>query len=155
LSYSGKVKASTGVLLAVDVFDLLRAYAAEHGLTEIDKDYNGWGALITADMRQKQDSLKTYDTILIDEGQDMQDSALEMLELHAREDTTICVATGAGQELYGKAGAWLQGFRARSTVRRLLRNFRNPRLMFQVAQVFYESRLKPGKIAATLQRFTD
>jgi hypothetical protein len=62
------VKASTGVLLAVDVFDLLRTYAAEHGLTEIDKDYDEWGALITADMRQKQDSLKTYDTILIDEG---------------------------------------------------------------------------------------
>ncbi|MGH8071074.1 MAG: AAA family ATPase, partial [Candidatus Entotheonellia bacterium] len=155
LSFSVKLKESTGVLLPVDVFDVLRTHAEEHAITEIEKDYDEWGALITADMRQKQDSIKTYDTILIDEGQDMKDWALEMLELYAREDTTICVAGGTGQELYGEAGAWLKGFRARSTFSELRRNFRNTRPVFQAAQVFYESRLKPGQIAATVRKFTD
>ncbi len=71
LSHSVKLRESAGSLLAVDVFDVLRTHAEEHGITEIEKDYDEWGMLITADMRQKKDSLGKYDTILIDEGQDM------------------------------------------------------------------------------------
>ncbi len=91
----------------------------------------------------------------IDNTSDMKDWALEMLELHAREDTTVCVAAGTGQELYGAAGTWLNQFRARSTTKELRRNFRNTRPVFQAAQVFYEARLKPGRIGPTVRRFAD
>jgi len=158
LSHSEKLRASAGELLPVDVFDLLRTHAAEHGISGRDieeKDHDEWGDLITRDMAQKKGQIEKYDTILVDEGQDMKDWALKMLELHAREDTTICVAAGTGQELYGKAGSWLKVFRDRSTPKELRRNFRNTRPVFQVAQVFYEAQLDPKMIAPTVRRFTD
>ncbi len=67
LCHSKRVREAKGNIEIVDVFDLLRTYAAEHGVTSIEQDHDGWGELITSEMKKNIENVVKYDTILIDE----------------------------------------------------------------------------------------
>lgn len=140
-----------------DVFDILRQHYLYYGISvdEIGKDvgYDEWGRLIVEEMRTNVDSLQKYDTLLIDEAQDMKDWALEMVELLASPSAAICVAEGLGQELYGGSSRWLENFRKKARNKRLNRNFRDTIPVFQLAQCFYEARINISKIPETIQCF--
>lgn len=155
LAHSHKLRASHGEFKVVDIWDEVIAYKEQYKICEHKNDFDQWGELIVDDLRNRKDQLPKYDTILIDESQDMKDWMLEMLELHANEQTTVCVAAGAGQELYGQAGAWLAQFRSHSVPQQLRRNFRNTRPVFQAAQVFYEAQMKIARIEPAVRKFTD
>ncbi len=62
-------------------------------------------------MKKIAHRLPKYETVLIDEAQDMKDWALEMLELLSTPNATVCVAAGSGQELYGQSARWLKNFK--------------------------------------------
>jgi hypothetical protein len=156
LSPSQRLREVQGCLTVTDVFDTLRSYAAEHKPLEWDEaDHDTWGMLISEAMSRAPEALTKYDTLLIDEAQDMKTWALEMLKLHTNADSTICVAFGAGQELYGGNSDWLKRFRENAADFHLRRNFRNTRPVFQAAQVFFEAALDAGRIAKAVGRFAE
>lgn len=152
--HSQKLPQSDGELLVTDVFDILRKNAVNLGIESIEEGPDMWGQIIAEHMLTNKEYLNTYDTILIDECQDMKDWALDMISLHSTKVTTFCVAAGTGQELYQTKGIWLNDFKANCTKKELRRNFRNTRPVFQVAQVFYESKMKSEKIDQFVKKFT-
>jgi hypothetical protein len=154
LSHSQRLRVVQGSLIVTDVFDTLRSYAAEHKPLEwSEADYDTWGMLISEAMTASPETLTKYDTVLVDEAQDMKNWALEMLSLHAHADSTICIASGAGQELYGEASDWLKEFQDSAADFQLRRNFRNTRPVFQAAHVFFEAALDARKIAKAVGKF--
>jgi hypothetical protein len=157
-SYSERLKGEqAGTLDVVDIYDLLQTYAAQYDIQVRAEDAEEWGQLITEDLKNRPDSVERYDTLLIDETQDMRDWMLGMLELHAHDQTTICVASGRGQELYGQEGSWLKRFRDETDKEGhsigLRRNFRNYRSVFQMAHVFYTCELTLEKIDKAVEPF--
>lgn len=152
LSYSELLKRFDKFIEVRDVFDLLRLHAVDYNV-DVEGSHDEWGELITEEMRKNDDKLRKYNTMLIDEAQDLKDWALEMLQLLSTSDATICVAAGTGQELYGTSSKWLERFRKTAVNKRLNRNFRNTRPVFQLAQCFYEAQMDKSKIPAVIQRF--
>jgi hypothetical protein len=154
LSYSEQLRTAESKLRVADVFEMVVQYAAEQGITLSEgDDLEEWGVEVARDMHKNQEALLKYDTLLVDEGQDMKQWAFEMLSLHCRPDSTICIVAGKGQELYGGQSTWLRSFAETATQHRLNRNWRNTKPIFQLAQLFYEAELKSSRISALVQRF--
>lgn len=153
LSHSVLLKRFDRFIQVYDVFDMLTLYAADQKI-DVGDDYDMWGELIVDEMRKNAASLDKFDTVLIDEAQDMKDWALSMLQLFTMPNATISVAAGTGQELYGNTSQWLQQFRSIAVNKRLNRNFRNTRPVFQLAQTFYEANMDRTKIQGVLKRFS-
>jgi hypothetical protein len=152
LSHSEKLPLSEGSLLVQDVFAIASDYA-DRQPPQKQSDYDRWGETVLADMKTVADILPKYETVLIDEAQDMKDWALEMLELLSASNATICVAGGAGQNLYGESSRWLVAFAKAARQIRLNRNFRNTAPVGRLAHVFYEAALDKKKIPNVLKRF--
>jgi ATP-dependent exoDNAse (exonuclease V) beta subunit len=153
MSYSEELRLAAGTLEIRDVFELLSEYGTESGISIEAGDADEWGELIAEELRQSR-TVPQYDTVLVDEAQDMRGWALALLENLGGSEATVCVAKGTGQELYGDASDWLSQFETSARLRRLNRNFRNTRPVFQLAYTFYETRLNPDKITAALGRFS-
>jgi hypothetical protein len=152
MSHSEQLELADGELDIRDVFEVLKGYASHVGLSLDADGPEEWGELIAEEMN-RQGPIKLYDTVLVDEAQDMQDWALRMLASCGGPHASVCVAAGAGQELYGPRSDWLREFGKTARVIRLNRNFRNTRPVYQFAQTFYEARLDSGQIQSVLRRF--
>lgn len=165
LSYSEKLPMAAYALEVYDVFDMLRYY--NHGndfeselrsklnraQNSKNDEYDMWAELLVEDMKRRELSLGKYDTVLIDEAQDMKNWAFEMIEMHMKPETSICVAAGSGQELYGASSQWLTDYEP-SKSHSLRRNFRNTKPVFMLAKIAYEAKMNAGKIATEVIRFT-
>lgn len=66
-----------------------------------------------------------YQTILIDEAQDLATDRFELLQSLAADGAEWFAADGPGQELYKKDTTWLEGFRRESETLRLQFRYRN------------------------------
>ena len=162
LSFSVELNALGKLPDVYDVWDLLHYYSVTNEM-EDDSLYGGnfeekirWAKLLVEDMEDKYPNFGFYDTVLIDEAQDMEDWAFRMLEAHAKTNASIFVASGHGQELYGEGGeesAWLTAFGKRSKPKSLRRNFRNTKPVFRMAQTVYETKFDVSKIVRTLRKF--
>lgn len=92
-----------------------------------------------------------YDTILIDESQDLPYAAFEMLKHIKKSDASIFISFGNGQELFKRKGEkipapWLSSFLEKEeNVTFLRRSFRNSALPFRLAQSFWENALDVEK----------
>ena len=85
-----------------------------------------------------------YDTILIDESQDLRDDFFRVIELIARPTASWFIAYGKGQETNNFAkdvvhpSPWLEKFLAEADANHLRRSFRNSTKAFLLAQAFWE-----------------
>lgn len=123
-----------------DYFDVLRANAGGQLLTgeqEGEDDYDEWAQLVVDDLSTVRP--QKYDTILVDEAQDLPGWAFDLIDLLRKPHSTICVAYGSGQQLYGsntndeteakadhsaRGQAWLSAFSASASLKpRLSRTF--------------------------------
>lgn len=145
--------AATGALRIQDVFELASEMNAALRLGVFESGYDGWGASVVEALRQRPDEFAAFDTLLVDEAQDMKGWHFELLCLLAKPDATMCVAEGTGQELYGERAGWLTDFACASRPCGLRRTFRNTRPANQFAQTFYEAALDPAHVPAVVQRF--
>ncbi len=155
MSFSEDLKSARGILEIRDVYELLGEFARQYGVKDIEADdANEWGELVADEMTESPD-MRYYDTVLVDEAQDMEDWALRMLEHLGLPKATICVAAGKGQELYGTSSEWLEAFWRANQAKELRRNFRNTKPVFRLAQTFYETKLNQKKVATFLSKFKD
>ena len=144
-SYSEELRLAQGEVVIQDVFAIASEYNTDP-LRKQDDDYDRWGQLVLDDLKIIAPDLPKYDTVLIDEAQDMKDWALEMIELLSSPNAVVCVAAGSGQELYGGASQWLKRFAETAKQKRLNRNFRNTAPVGRLAHVFYEANFDISKI---------
>lgn len=144
LSLSQKLASSQGSLEARDCFDILRFSVNE----EIEEsDYDTWAVLVLESMRADPSQLRMYDTILIDEAQDLPNWAFDMALLQSDKTTTILIATDGGQELYSSKGDSLEV----SSEAELLRAFKKNARPVECRDVFRNTE-RIAKLALLFQR---
>jgi hypothetical protein len=155
LSFSSSLPKYRASIHVFDIYDFLSPWASQYGVSGMDGDYDEWATLVVATIKEDaSQEVAKYSAVFVDEAQDMPEWAWDLFSLFLEPDGSIFVAAGKGQELYGAAPAWLRDFSAKSTSRRLNRNFRNSRPTFMVAQGFYEVSPDSNAIAPFLRRFT-
>jgi hypothetical protein len=142
----------------VDVFELAKQLFTANGLEHSDSlDQEEWGEYVTQELESQQEQgVEHYDTLLIDEAQDMAGWNLRLLEMHAGPKTTIVAARGNGQELYRSASdsnEWFERLQlAGAEVINLRQNFRNTFKNFIVAKAFHECYPDEEKAAQSIAR---
>ncbi len=135
-----------------DIFELLIECANGLAINDLERsDAGEWGELVTEGFIEATEG-GWYDTVLVDEAQDMDQWALELLEHLGGPKATLCVATGSAQELYGDSAEWLADFERSAKVKPLRRNFRNTKPVFRLAQLVYEADFTREKLAAASER---
>lgn len=152
-------------LQAVDVFQLALQVCSEHtGLLDAPPSgasgsFDKWGRQLIADIVENRElfAIKRFDTVLVDEAQDLKDWQFDLLKLHCAERSTLVVAVGAGQELYDEnpeSTKWVESLKKQGARQSTLRrNFRNPKIVFQLAYMFSQCASDSSKIATALRRF--
>jgi len=148
LNFSERLALSDGCLDARDAFDVLRRFVSS---PVGDEDHDDWARTVVELMREQVEELKKYDTILIDEAQDLPSWAFEMAFLHAAKNATILVASGRGQEMYGEESEALTVFRKKAKNHRCNRNFRNTEQISRFAMTFGDSEGDPSRIPAVVK----
>lgn len=138
---------------SIDVFDEWELYKAVHpswdaytGL-DLGRRYKfGYEvAQEIVDSRGKPDSHPTsiYDTILIDEAQDLSESIFQVLEYLARPSASWFTSYGEGQEIFffnkENPSPHLKNWLNQAERKRLKRSFRNSTRAFLMAQNFWEN----------------
>lgn len=138
---AGEMRNSSDSIDVYDIWDLALKYTS----VQRSGSYAEWGQAMVRELSGQ--NLEHYDTILIDETQDMGQWMFELLEPLSSPTTSWCLALGTGQELYGAPSPWVQQFKEAATVEHhgLRRVFRNSKSVFRVAQTFYECKLDPNR----------
>ncbi len=152
LKFSEKLPLVGGELEVHDVWEMITLVLSK---PEQAGGYDEWAALVVEQMKEERETLPKFDTILVDEAQDMKDWAFEMLLLHSHEKTTFCIAAGSGQELYGNAAQFLKDFSSVAKKRPLRRYFRNTETITKFALICFESDWSTSRINKVLRRFGD
>jgi hypothetical protein len=120
-----------------DIADLLKYVSNLLGLQLGDirfEDLEQWWLLVQAELQDpKNINIATFDLVLIDEIQDLEDWMLEFASAFLGPDGSIAVAQGIGQQLYTSKGDWLNNFESSSATVTLSRNFRNTAPVYEVA----------------------
>ena len=145
ISVSDRLRNSLGALEIFDAWEMLLQYSSALGETGDFRDgHDQWGEELYSLLAENPEGyVDSFDTLLIDESQDMALWMLRFCLLMANSDSSIFVACGEGQELYHS------GSSAKS-IRQILkqeygflesqlrRNFRNSRHGYLLAQCFHE-----------------
>lgn len=147
VQFSERLQHTTYGIDILDVHQLARRCFETNKLPYLeDGDADAWGKMVVNELRQRGNEavIDRFDTILVDEAQDITAWQLDLLQLHRSGEGTFCISTGEGQDLYAPAGfseQWLTEFAAGTGVMRynLRRNFRNTRAQYFAAQAFYEA----------------
>lgn len=139
-----------------DVHQLLNLLIAERGLErgEGDGDFDAHNELVVDMLEDVRDEIASYDTVLLDEAQDLVDWQIRLAELHLKEGGTFAVGIGTGQELYESGlSERLTTLLDEITVTPLRKNFRNTKETFQTAFVAHECKLDKDEIREAATRF--
>ena len=137
----------------VDVVDIEQLLARQGPVTPAMGDYNAQRA---EDVRALMgtDPLDSYDTMLVDEAQDMQPWAFDLLEWVAAPNADWYIAVGAGQELYRTEPApWLTRAITSGTAYTTRRAFRTAGPSFLVPQCFMEATPDTSQIERWFARY--
>ena len=128
----------------IDVFDEWEFYGKfKSGARPMQKDQI-YQRMKTAIDSLPTNELKRYDTILVDESQDLSQSLFETLELVARPTSSWFLAYGAGQEVFNfgpnieNPCQWVSEFRKMAITKILHRSFRNTTRAFLLGQAFWQ-----------------
>ena len=145
-----------------DVFQLLRLRLEENDLGAKGEDADSYGEVGVGMLEELHNGeefqyrIPTYDTVLLDEAQDLKDWQIRLAELHLKDGGTFAVAIGTGQELYqGGLAERLKDLVKEIEPTPLPRNFRNTKETFQTAFVAKESKLDPTNIGRAARHFRD
>ena len=96
---------------------------------------------------------ETYDTVLLDEAQDLKQYVGPLLQAITLQSTNIIVGVGTGQNLYLEtAPAWLDAFMNESEVCELDQVYRTTAQIFQAAQIVCEAFTSNEKIETVAKR---
>lgn len=96
---------------------------------------------------------ETYDTVLLDEAQDLKHYVGPLLQAITLQNTNIIVGVGTGQNLYlESAPAWLDAFMNESEVCELDQVYRTTAQIFQAAQIVCEAFTSREKIETVAKR---
>lgn len=148
--------AAPGHFDVYDVFQLLQLRLEERGLAgnTSGADYEDYGNNSVDLLDIVRDEIAMYDTVLLDEAQDLDDWQVRLAQLHLKEAGTFLFGLGKGQELYRPGiSSRLKDILPNCTAVQLRRNFRNTKETFQTAFVAYESKLQQGQIKSAAKRF--
>jgi len=153
LSFHEKMKMTAYHFEVYDVFQFAASFAKRFGF-ELDKSltHDEWGEIILEEIRSttSQDDIESFDTVLVDESQDMNSWQLDLAEALLTDGGSIFLASGSGQELYlsdNSSKKWLDSFYDKGGIKRSLRrNFRNSLPGYLIAKGFYEAYPDVGKL---------
>lgn len=141
--FAQKVPAlGNGKILATHIYALVKYLLPDAKLySDNARDY--FQQMVNEVRKQMSDdpgSVEMFDTILIDESQDLSESAIQLLKLISKQDASWMVAYGEGQELYEpfKPAPSLVEWLKSATKRELRRNYRSGTHAFFANQAFYE-----------------
>lgn len=146
LSFHEKLKFTEFYFEVFDVFQYAAAYAKKHGfLVDESLTHDEWGELIVEEMKESSSKgqYELYDTVLVDESQDMHGWQLDLSEVLLSKSGSVFMARGSGQELYYQdetSVSWLNSFLENGGVKKSLRrNFRNTLPGYLIAKGLYEA----------------
>jgi len=96
---------------------------------------------------------ETYDTLLLDEAQDLKEYVGPLLQSITLENTNIVIGVGTGQNLYLEtAPEWLNTFMKESEVCELEKVYRTTAQIFQAAQIVCEAFTSKEQIETVAKR---
>lgn len=130
-----------GFLDVFDEWELYKSLGHRGGIATQDQILSNVQAYLASD--EGRNFIK-YDTILIDESQDLREEFFQVIELIARPSASWFIAYGKGQETnnFIKNGThpspWLKEFLETADANHLRRSFRNSTKAFLLAQAFWE-----------------
>lgn len=146
LQFEEKLKHAKGAFEVLDINQLALRCFEQNSMPYMNSpDADEWGKAVVEELGiDKESVIEKYDTILIDEAQDMKEWQLSLVRLHASVTPTICMAVGQGQELYSEQNLsedWIETLARQKSVNRirLNRNFRNTDSQFYAALAFYQA----------------
>jgi hypothetical protein len=133
---------SDGKIFATHIYALVRyLLPAERHFADSAKDYFAhMVAAVRKSIEQEPTSVERFDTLLIDESQDLSEDAIQLLRLISKPDSSWFVAYGEGQQLYEpfEAAPTLLDWKKSARERELRRNYRSGTHAFFTNQAFYE-----------------
>lgn len=140
--YEALKRSELGFIDVHDEWEFFASFKASIGL----KDKGGISKKIKAAIDElPPNSSVLYDTILIDESQDLDQDLFESLQLVARPNASWIIAYGEGQEIYNFGHGiknpcdWVEEFRKVAKRKSLRRSFRNTTRAFLIGQTFWEN----------------
>lgn len=132
-----------GKILATHIYALVRYLLPDEKLYagSADEYFKHMVSAVRKTLAEDQGSIELFDTLLIDESQDLSEDAIQLLKLISKPDSSWLVAYGAGQELYDpfKPAPSLVGWMKSAKKRELRRNYRSGTHSFFANQAFYEA----------------
>lgn len=140
--YEALKRSEMGFIDVHDEWEFFASFKASIGI----KDKGGIAQKIRAAIDDlPPNSIVLYDTILIDESQDLDQDLFESLQLVARPNASWILAYGEGQEIYNFGPGiknpcnWVEEFRKVAKRKSLRRSFRNTTRAFLIGQTFWEN----------------
>lgn len=132
-----EIREATQFPWVFDIADLLKYVSNLLGLQLGElrfEDLEQWWHLVRTELQDsKTIDIATFDLVLIDEIQDLDDWMLDFASAFLGPDGSVAVAQGVGQQLYPSRGDWLQKFESSCRTVNLTRNFRNTAPVYEVA----------------------
>lgn len=142
------VSASKGKFESYDLFEFLTRLCEFNNVsTHKRPTADEWARSVLDELG---DDLPVYDTVLVDEAQDLKPWAVDLVSRVTHDQSSIVAAHSKGQELYGNADELA---RLSLEPKELRRVFRNSRAIFRYAQAFYEADLLPERLDRFFARF--
>lgn len=130
-----------GFIDVLDLWDFFKRYNEKISLSM------NWEEIIDQLLESEEFRNLEYDTVLIDESQDLPIATFEMLKYVVKDTASVYVSYGQGQELFHMGdevspAPWLKNLLEVDDCRTMLRrSFRNSALPFRLAQSFWENAL--------------
>ena len=123
------------------------------GCTLVDDDYDAFAGAVIDRMVETDFLWEAYDTVLLDEAQDLKDYVGQLLESITRHNTSIAIGVGIGQDLYRDSmAAWLNEFMDDSELCELEKVYRTTAQTFQAAQIVCEAFSSEEQIEVVAKR---
>jgi thymidine kinase len=123
------------------------------GCTLVDDDYDAFAGAVIDRMVETDFLWEAYDTVLLDEAQDLKDYVGQLLETITRHNTSIAIGVGIGQDLYRDSmAAWLNEFMDDGELCELEKVYRTTAQTFQAAQIVCEAFSSEEQIEVVAKR---
>ena len=123
------------------------------GCSIVADDYDGFANNVIEQMFHHSYLWEAYDTLLLDEAQDLKDYVGPLISAITLENTNIVIGVGIGQDLYqDSAPDWLDSFMNESDVCELEQVYRTTAQTFQAAQIVCEAFTSNEEIEVVAKR---
>jgi thymidine kinase len=123
------------------------------GCSIVGDDFDQFPNDVIQRMIEQDYMWEAYDTLLLDEAQDLKEYVGQLMQAITHETTNIVIGVGIGQDLYqDTAPAWLDTFMNESDVCELEQVYRTTAQTFQAAQIVCEAFTSNEEIEVVAKR---